>query len=457
MSRGLPLALLLGLALARPAAAASGETVFQEVVVRPGDTLWGISQKYLKDPANWDQILKYNRLPARDPTVALPGMTLRVPVRLIKADLRAAHLVYAVNRVLFRRKETAEFKSVKMQMELFRGDALRTLDDSKARVRMLDKELLSLEPNSMAIIKPADGEGDIVLRSGSVFAGHARIVTAAAEVVPKTAETRYAATVAPDLTTKVEVFKGVAQVGAQGRSVDVPEGMFTQVKPGLAPELPRKNENAPELEARAMEFEAAVLTGGLAAPLPRGVYARAPEGDATALIGDLNRLRNGISIIGYRVQASSNPEFAGKLALDKKYEPEARFNPSSEGLPAGNYWWRTALIDLLAVQGAWSSPRYLSVSAKRSSSVSGLLELKNNFTVYAPRENETINANDVRVMGVVRDDRLRVRVNGKPVRADAEGNFTAPVSLQPGSNEIDIVVEDDAGNQIRMSRRVTRP
>lgn len=430
--------------------------MFQDVVVKPGDTLWGISNKYLKDPANWDQILKHNKLPTRDPTVALPGMTLRVPVRLIKSSLRAAHLVYSVNRVLFRRKETAEFKPAKMQMELFRGDALRTLDDSKARVKLLDKELLSLEPNSMAIIKPVDGDGDLVLRAGSVFAGRARVVTASAQVIPKTADTRYAATVTPDLTTKVEVYKGLAQVDAQGRSVNVPEGMGTQVRPGLAPEVPKKIANWPELEARAMEFDSAAVVGGGAAPQPRGPSFAAPEvaGDAESLRGDLNSLRVGLPILGYRVQASKDQEFK-TLSFDKKYDSEDRFSPSSEGLAAGAYWWRVSVIDLLGTEGKWSEPRYYTVGVKRAASAA-VIDLKKNVTIVSPREDEIVYDDKLRVIGVLRDDRLRVAVNGKVVRADADGNFVSEVSVNAGTNEIVVTVDDTKGNEIRISRRVTR-
>lgn len=450
----LALGLLLGPA---PIHAAAGEdTVFQDVVVKPGDTLWGISNKYLKDPANWDQILRHNKLPTRDPTVALPGMTLRVPVRLIKTSLRAAHLVYSVNRVLYRRRETARFQPAKMQMELFRGDALRTLDDSKARVKLLDKELLSLDSNSMAIIKPVDGEADLVLRSGSVFAGRARVVTASAQVTPKTADTRYAATVTPDLTTKVEVYKGLAQVDAQGRSVNVPEGMGTQVRPGLAPEVPRKIANWPELEARALEFDSARVVGGGAAPQPRGPAFAAPEvaGDAESLRGDLNSLRVGLPILGYRVQASKDREFKS-LSFDKNYEAEDRFSPSSEGLAAGAYWWRVSVIDLLGTEGKWSEPRYYTVGIKRAPS-SAVIDLKKNVTIVSPREEEVVYDDKLRVIGVLRDDRLRVAVNGKVVRADADGNFVSEVSLNAGANEIVVTVDDTKGNEIRISRRVTR-
>src|SRR5438552_1087329 len=103
------LASLLCLALA--AGAEQRQTAFQNVVVKKGDTLWSISNAYLKDPARWDELLKYNRLPSSDPTVALPGMTLRVPVVLIKEDLRAAHLVYILKRVVSRRRETADWKT----------------------------------------------------------------------------------------------------------------------------------------------------------------------------------------------------------------------------------------------------------------------------------------------------------------------------------------------------------
>ncbi|MDX6770284.1 MAG: LysM peptidoglycan-binding domain-containing protein [Elusimicrobiota bacterium] len=460
MSRAAGALLLLAVALAGPAVAARGvvteETVFQEVVVRPGDTLWGIANKYLKDPASWDQILKHNRLPSRDPTVALPGMTLKVPVRLIKTSLRAAHLVYAVNRVLFRRKDTAEWKSSKMQMELFQGDTLRTLADSKARVKFLNKELLSLEPDSMAIIKPVESAGDVELRAGSVFAGRARVVTASALVTPRTADTRYAASVTPDLTTKVEVYKGLAAVDAQGRTVEVPEGMATQVRPGLAPELPKKIVDWPVLEARALEYDSSAVVGGGAAPAPRGPALAAPEAeaDAESLRGDLSSLRVGLPILAYRVQAAKDRDFAS-LVLDKRYDAEDRFRPEQEGLVAGAYWWRVAVIDLLGTEGRFSEPRYYTVGIKRARAAT-VVDLKKAVTIVAPAEDETVYDDKVRVIGVLRDDRLRAAVNGKLVRVDADGNFVAEVSLSAGKNEIVITIDDTKGNEVRISRRVTR-
>ncbi|OGR92710.1 MAG: hypothetical protein A2V88_06490 [Elusimicrobia bacterium RBG_16_66_12] len=445
--------LLLALGASASAQDPDPEDSFQAVVVRPGDTLWGISHKYLKDPARWDEILKHNRLPTSDPTVALPGMTLRVPVKLIKPQFRAAHLVYMINRVLHRRKETADWKPSTAAMELFQGDSLRTYEDSKARVKLLNKELLSLEPNSLAVIKPFGRDTDLLLKSGSVFAGRARVITVSARITPRTADTRYSASVEPDLTTKVSVYKGLAAVEAQGSRVEVPAGMATRVAPGLAPEVPRPAENLPELEARAQEFASAREVGGGAAPNPRMVPAAPePEADAESLRGDIQALRVGVPILGFRMQAARDREFA-QVLFDRKYETDERFSPADAGLSPGVYWWRVALIDLLGTEGGFSPPRYYTVGIKRAENV--VTELSRELSLVSPLEGAVVTSDAVRVIGVLRSDRLRVEVAGKPVRIDADGNFAVSVPLKRGLNDIVVVVSDGKGNETRVSRRVT--
>lgn len=452
-------AVLLAAALAGGASGRAAEPAgggLQEVRVRPGDTLWGLAREYLKDPAQWGEILKHNRLPTSDPTVALPGMTLRVPVRLIRADRRAAVLVYAVNRVLRRRRDTAAWTASRERTELFQGDALRTLEDSRARVRFLDRELLNLEQNSMAVIKPADLEGDVELRSGSVFAGRARVVTSNARVTPRTADTRYSATVGPDLTTRVEVFAGRAAVDAQGSRVEVPAGMETRVAPGLAPELPRPLADAPALEARAQEFASAATVGGGAAPNPRAeARVPVPEADAeTTLRQDIDSLRVGLPILGYHVQASADREFR-RIAFDRRYEAEERWSANDTGLAPGAYWWRIAVIDLLGTEGRYGEPKYYTVGVRRSAP-GGEVDLARSVLLAAPPEGKEISGDKVQVAGTLRDDGLRVEVAGQPARTDADGNFSASVPLRPGVNEILIEVSDGRGNSTRISRRVTR-
>ncbi|MGH2929360.1 MAG: LysM peptidoglycan-binding domain-containing protein, partial [Solirubrobacteraceae bacterium] len=375
--------LLLGAAQAR--SAEEDETAYQNVVVRPGDTLWGIAHKYLKDPSRWDEILKHNRLPTADPTVALPGMILRVPVKLIKNSLRAASLVYAVNRVLSRRKDTADWKAAPVSSQLYEGDWLRTLEDSRARVKFLNRELLALEPDSMAVIKPVDRDADVELKRGSVFAGRARVITASARVTPRTADTRYAASVEADLTTRVEVFRGMAAVEAQGSEVDVPAGMQTRVRPGLAPEIPRRDENPPELEARAQEFASAMSVGGGVAPHPVALGALpVPDADAATLRGDIDSLSVGVPILGFHVQAASDRDFK-KLLFNRKYDSDETFSPADARLAPGAYWWRIAVVDLLGTEGPYSEPRYYTVGVKHEGPKPGE-DIGRLLTIISPQD-----------------------------------------------------------------------
>ena len=424
------------------------------MVVKPGDTLWGISHAYLKDPARWDEILKYNRLPTQDPTVALPGMTLRVPIRLIKTSLRAAHVVFLVNRVLFRRKDSANWKDSKMAMEVFQGDSLRTLEESKARVMFLNKEMLNLEQNSMAVIKPSsDPDADVVLKAGSVFAGHARIVTSTARITPRTGDTRYSATVEANMTTRVEVFKGAAAVAAQGASVEVPAGMQTRVAPGLAPEMPKPLEDMSELEQRAQEFASAATVGGAAAPEPNLPPPQPePEADADNVRGDIQVLKIGEPIQGYHVQASEQRDFK-KTIFDRKYGVDDRFAVDTAGMKPGAYWWRVSAIDLLGTEGRYHEAHYYSVGIKRADPENE--RLASMVTLISPEENAEV-SDTVRVAGILRDERLTVEINGRPVRIDDEGNFAVVMKTQVGGNSVLIKISDGKGNATTISRHVIR-
>ncbi|MDE2491561.1 MAG: LysM peptidoglycan-binding domain-containing protein [Elusimicrobia bacterium] len=458
--RGSALALAVFLLAAAPLRAApalevrTSETSLQDIVVRPGDTLWSIAHKYLKDPTKWGEILKHNRLPTSDPTAALPGMVLRVPVRLIKTNLRAARLVYVVNRVLYRRRDTADWRTTRLKMQLYEGDALRTLDESKARVIFLNQELLNLDPNSMAVIKPVDDkDADVILRAGSVFAGRARVVTASARVTPRTRDTRYAASVLADLSTKVEVYRGEAAVDAQGSRVDVPAGMQTTVQPGLAPEPPRPLDNPPMLAERAQEFESAKLVGGGAAPHPEAALpAPVAESDASSVRGDLGALSVGVPILGYHVQAATDRGFA-HVVFSRKYDSDQTFTPAGTGLKKGAYWWRVAVIDLLGTEGPYSEPHYYSIGgAARGARI----DIARAATIVSPSDGDYVDDDSVRVVGILHGDGLSVRVQGRAARVDGDGNFVAKVPLKVGANVIEVVVSDGRGDQTTMTRRVTR-
>lgn len=432
---------------------------FQEVPVRKGDTLWGIANIYLKDPSKWDEIIKYNRLPSSDPAVALPGMTLKIPLHLIKEQLRAAHLIYKLNQVSFRRQETASWRPALEKMELYRGDSLRTLAASRAKVKFINADLLNLDSDSLAIIKPINRDYDVELKNGGVFAGRSRVVTASARITPKTKDTQYSAKIGPDLTTLVEVYTGMAAVEGQGRTVDVKAGMSSEVRLGLAPSVPIKIADLPQFEARAADFNGSSVAGSARlkvdakAQLPFGADADEINGavDAEKLKGEVADLSVGLPISGYRVQASRTRDF-DRIAYDKVFEPEEKINLKNAGLPAGVYWWRVALIDLLGTEGKFAAPRLYSVGlASRGAAV----DLKSSLLLFKPASDQIAGTADYRVAGMVKNNDLSVMVNGKTARRDEKGNFFLDIRLQAGSNDIVVVVSDSAGNQNTVTRRVT--
>lgn len=332
---------------------------FQSVVVKPGDTLWSIANKYLKDPTKWDEILKYNKSLSSDPTVALPGMTLSVPTSLIKEELRAAHLVTRVNTVMFRRSATATWKTGTDNMELFRNDWIRTLDDSAASVRFLDDDLLRLGSNSMAVIKPVNKDYAVELKRGGTFIGRAKIVTAGAVVTPQSADTRYVATVRDDMSTKVEVLRGEASVAAAGQTVSVKMGMASEVTLGLAPSVPVKIADMPAFEARAAELKTGMLAGLKTAKtpvMPAKTSAPLPASDPNDPRAALVELKLGSMVSGYKIQCSDNKDISD-LRASKTVEWDQTVSAEFLGIPPGRYWCRVAAVDLLGVAGKFASPR----------------------------------------------------------------------------------------------------
>lgn len=358
----LTLLLAASLSLAR-AADPAGDAAFQSVVVKPGDTLWAIANTYLKDPTKWDAILKYNRQLTNDPTVALPGMTLRVPIALIKEELRAARLVHRLNEVLYRRRQTAAWNQTQDKMELYPNDGLRTMTQGQARVQFVSGATLSLEQNSMAIIKPENKDIEVELKKGGTYVGRAKIITAAAVVQPKTTGTRYSARVLNDLTTRVEVYEGKAGVTAGGKTVDVDAGLATQVKMGAAPMAPVGIADLPDFQAPGENLDESIRNARLTVKI--SASSQAPDLtklDAPANLGnDLKQLGLGKPISGWHIKLSKTKDFK-EVLLDKTFYVEERMSFTANGIKPGKYWMKIAVIDLLGMKGKFGEPKLYAVT-----------------------------------------------------------------------------------------------
>ncbi|OGS07885.1 MAG: hypothetical protein A2270_02415 [Elusimicrobia bacterium RIFOXYA12_FULL_51_18] len=370
---------------------AQGAEDFQNVVVKPGDTLWSIASVYLKDPKRWSELLKYNRLPSSDPSIALPGMVLKVPVVLIKEQYRAAKLIYYVNNVLLRKSGAADWKKVSMSMELYKSDTLRTDVDARADIKFHTGEILNLYPNSMAVLRPPDTKADVKLIAGEMRGVRSRVVTASARITPKTGDTEFGAKIKQDMTTLVQVYKGLVNVEAQGKVVEVHEGFASEVKLDMPPSEPIKLpplpefENggqtrlakigAPQLKMDGNKFSLSMVNvpKGRAAQIERlsntdvDMKSMPEAGDANFKElnpGEISRLISVANPIqAYHLQIARDQSFAN-MVLNRNYDAFDEID-LTELMPPGNYWMRVSYIDLLGFEGKFNVPRQITVFKKR--------------------------------------------------------------------------------------------
>ncbi len=368
------------LILLRPGAAQAAEEL-QTIVVKPGDTLWSISNTYLKDPRKWNVILKYNRLPSSDPSIALPGMPLRVPTTLLKEEYRAAKLVYSLNEVLFRRTGVTDWQGVNTKMDLFKNDTLRTMAGARADVKFYTGEILNLFPNSIAVLRPPGKKNfDVELLAGELRSVKSRVITASARITPKTGDTEFGAKLKDDLTTLVQVTRGKVDVEAQGKTVEVLEGFASEIKLDMAPSQPVKMPPLPQFEQGSATIltasgkaqfnnEGGVVslanmkpigkTAGPAVNLPKDLPAADISGKGIDTSEIVKMLSVGNPIQGYHLQVSKDQAFTSTV-LDKEYDAFDKID-LNELLPPGNYFMRIALVDLLGFEGKFSAPRPLKI------------------------------------------------------------------------------------------------
>jgi len=227
------------------------EIVLQEIEVKEGQTLSYIANYYLKNPKLWPELLKYNKIATSDIYAPMPGTKLKVPIVLVKEKFRPAYLVYLLNNVKIRKKNVNEWSTPQINMELYNDDSLITYEKSRANVKFYSGELLSIEENSFITIRPELKQEEVTLLQGGIRASKAKIITESATITPKfdpkIEKIDYKTRIKDDKTTLIEVYEGAVDVSAQGKTVLVPKGFGTEVKPLSPPAIPKALPPPPEL------------------------------------------------------------------------------------------------------------------------------------------------------------------------------------------------------------------
>ena len=468
------------IAMSLPEKEVMGAEVLQEITVKEGDTLWGISNYYLKDPRRWPEILKHNPQLSSDPNIVLPGMRIKVPLLLIKEHLRAAYLVYILQDVRYRRKKEAEWKKAWQNMELYDEDGVRTLEKSQAHVKLPSGEILRLFENSLLIVKPEKHEDEAELLSGEVRASKTKIITAETvvkpQITPKTEAPDFKTRIKSDKTTLVEVYKGIIDVTSQGKTVTVNEGFGTEVKFRSPPSLPVRLPDMPQLDVDASKNAVPVggglpVSGGKSGKLeialvtaPSSIGGGAfsssattpPDGGTRPSQEEQNKNPAkdkeqqtarilGSAVKKYRLQISTSSSFISIVREEvKDLKDRISLDFSSLELPDGLYFWRVAYIDQLGFEGKFSDPRSFILDTKPPV-----------LSLVSPEEGAEYDTDFIYIEGKTEPD-VMLTVNDVPCNVESDGKFLYALLAKEGIVKIKITATDPAGNQTEVTRTVMK-
>lgn len=409
--------------------------VLQEIVVKDGDTLWSVANYYLKDPKLWPEILRFNHLPSSDPNVILPGMKLKIPTLLIKENLRAARLIYLLNEVLYRKKSDAEWKNSSENMELYNEDGLRTLQASKAKVKFSSGEIISIDENSLIILRPEQKREEIDLLSGGVRASKTRILAAGSmidpRIEPRGAAPDYRTKVKEDKTTLVEVYEGIVDVQAQGKTVTLTKGFGTEVKFLQPPSLPRQLPPSPDMNN---QIPGTNLTAtGKIAQGSLELHVNVPQ-----LGGD--KKEPGTRVLGqivskYHLQISTSSSF-GLVIFDTvdKIADKVNIDFKKYKLSDGIYYYRFAYMDEMGFEGQFSSPVQFIIDTTPPA-----------IEIESPQNEEEFDTEFIHIRGKTEPD-VQLTINNKAATLESDGKFSSAIMPRMGPNLISFLAKDSAGN-----------
>ncbi len=423
------------------------QEVMQEIKVNPGDTMWSIANKYLKDPQKWPELVKHNQLLTSDPTIALPGSKIKIPILLIKEEYRIAQLVKFIPEVRFKRKGEQEWQQAKADMTLKYEDSLRTMKGAQARVRFPSKEVVQINENSYVVLKPEKILQEIQLLEGDVRASRAKVIMPGGTVVkPQGNGSDYQAKVREDKTEVVFVYKGQVDVTAQGKTVTVREGFGTQVPKSAAPMEPMpltnfKDFDPKELTANTTRTQVAgqkpiKFTPPTQSATPTPASTTPSNGKAKSVVSK-NILSN------YKLQLARDNKFL-TVVLEKTEPTGQAFDIKKANLPDGTYFMRVAFIDALGVASPYSETNSITKDTEPPQ-----LEL------VSPQDRQTFVGEETScdVMGTVKGATM-IAINGEVVFISPTGRYSKTVYFKEGINKISVVARDVHNNETVIERKV---
>ncbi len=235
-------------------------------VVRPGETLHNLAQRYLGDSRYWRQLARMNQNIA-DPDLIEPGQRVQIAVARAKAEPAAQ--VALLSRRVDERPAPIPWGEAQIGDLLVEKDGMRTYPKSSAELRFIDGTRLGVTEDSLVFLHRAGGalagverkaveivEGQAELEAGAPLASSRAseveilIGGTSAKARPNAqGKSQTRARKAEKGAAKVMMYGGQGEVESAGAKVAVAEGMGTSVEEGAAPGAPEKLLPSPALRA----------------------------------------------------------------------------------------------------------------------------------------------------------------------------------------------------------------
>jgi hypothetical protein len=229
--------------------------------VRPNDTIWDLTGRYLKPDVPWQKLQDYNKV--TDPLHLPPGMTLHIPVAWLRLEPARARVIAVVGHATATLPGAAQAMHVTQGMSFGYGATLVTQSDASLTLEFADGSRILVQSNSELTFDRLSAykntgmvdtrvrlqrgriNSDVTPMSGNA----ARFNVSTPGTISSVRGTHFR--VIADSTTdeaRTEVISGKVDVGNDKRHVLVTTGLGVATAGGASPGQPQSLLPAPALQ-----------------------------------------------------------------------------------------------------------------------------------------------------------------------------------------------------------------
>jgi len=333
-----------------PAAAQDGggdDTI--QYTIQVGDTCYGIALRFFGNPRQCHEVIyRYNPHMGSDASNIRPGVTITIPVRNQNAP--DARLTRTAREVQARSSSSADWRSARRGLGLYRGWHVSTEESASAEVTFRDESQIQMRENTLVIIYGGTAENTARRRTSQATLERgtlrSRLGDLRLQVATPSGEAQLnggssVVTVDGEGSSVVSNHSGgSARVrGATGAPVTVRPGYGSTVVRGERPARPRPLPATPTLTGETRRSVVGVVGAG------------------GTLVGEWAEVPGAAY---YRVELSSEPDGSGLIAAVQAPATIHRFEVHR--LPAGTYYLALATIDSARLESRPSERIPLTVS-----------------------------------------------------------------------------------------------